>query len=156
MRFYGLRPLTRLEAGLYGLIVAVLIALLANRLLGYMELAERAAMELTIVRINSGLNLRLAYALMQGRSTDLSPEQNPFALAGVTAPNFLGEQDLPDLRAESRAWVYDRVRHELIYLPRLKQGLRTADPDGVIRFRLAADPAARTYALVPAAPYSWD
>ena len=156
MRIYLLRPLTRLEAAIYGLIVALLIFLLAERLLGYMEIAERAAMHQTLVRINSGLNLRLARAMIQGGRTELSQGQDPFTLAGVTSPNFLGERDFPDLHADSRTWVYDRSRRELIYLPRLTRGLHTEDPDGVIRFRLVAAPAGPGYALVPVAPYTWE
>lgn len=156
MRIYLLRPLTRLEAAIYGLIVALLIVLLAERLLGYMEIAERAAMQETVTRINSGLNLLLARALMQGRRLEPPQGQDPFTLAGVTSPNFLGERDFPDLHADSRAWVYDRSRRELIYLPRLTRGLRTEDPDGVIRFRLVADTGSPGYALVPVAPYTWE
>jgi hypothetical protein len=156
MRIYGHRPLSRLEATIYGLIVALCIALVAERLLGYMEIAERSAMEQTVLRVNSGLNLRLAHALLQGRGRELPQGQDPFTLAGVISPNFLGAQDFPDLHGESRAWVYDRQRHELVYVPRLKRGLRTEDPDGVLRFRLVADPAGTSHSLIPTGPYTWD
>jgi hypothetical protein len=156
VRIYGLRPLSRLEAAIYGLIVALLVALLAERLLDYMEIAERAAVEQTVLRVNSGLNLRLAHALIQGRRPELPANQDPFTLAGVVSPNFLGAQDFPDLQGETRAWVYDRLRQELIYVPRLKAGLRTDDPDGVLRFRVAADPAGGAYSLVPVTRYAWN
>lgn len=156
MKIYGRRPLTKLEGAIYGAIGALLIVVFAQKLLEFMEIAERSAMEQTVIRINSGINLRLAYALLQGRPVDPSREltRNPFELAGVIQPNFLGEQDLPDLPTlATRAWVYDRSKRELIYLPRLKRGLRTADPDAVIRFHIAAK---GPYALVPALPYAWD
>ena len=159
MRIYGRRPLTRLEAGLYGGIAALLIVFLAERVLAYMELAERSAMERTVIGVNSGINVRLAQEMLQGRLIDVQGAlaRNPFDLAGLNQPNFLGEQDLPNLGSlPTRSWVYDRTRRELVYLPRLHRGLRTDDEEAVVRFRLAASRHGALYMLVPVSTYSWD
>lgn len=158
MKIYGRRPLSKLEAGLYGGIAALLIAFLVDRTLEYMELAERSAMERTVINVNRGINIRLAYEMLQGRLIDVrgALARNPFELAGINQPNFLGEQDLPSLVSlPTRSWVYDRTRRELIYLPRLHRGLQTAEPEPVIRFRLAPNPQGALYLLVPISEYSW-
>jgi hypothetical protein len=159
MELYGRRPLTRLEAGLYGGIAALLIVFLVERMLDYMELAERSAMERTVINVNSGINLRLAQEMLQGRLIDMrgALARNPFALAGMNQPNFLGEQELPSLASlPTRSWVYDLTRRELVYLPRLHRGLRTPENEAVIRFRLTQNPRGAPYLLVPVTEYSWE
>jgi hypothetical protein len=61
---FGRRPLTRLEIGLYVAIAAIVATLLLDQLLDAMEIAERSAMEETVSRVNSALNLRLAYEML--------------------------------------------------------------------------------------------
>src|SRR5262245_38078205 len=121
-----------------------------------MELAERAAMEVTVSRINSSLNTRVATDRLYGRLTRISEllERNPFDVAGTVSSNSLGDLDAPVLdNLERGHWVFDRNRKELIYLPKLHRKLGT--PDAAVRFHLVhrGDGALQ---LIPAAPYSWD
>ena len=155
---YGRRPLTRLEAALYGGIAAILITVLAYRLLDVMELAERLAMEATVNKLNAALSTRLAYEVMRGTVSD-APKwatRNPFALANISPPNFIGEVDstLPGA-LERGAWAFDASRAELVYLPRLHTGLETADPDGAVRFKGVVERHGMGYMLVPTSPYKW-
>lgn len=159
MPAYGRRPLTRLEAGIYGTIAALLILFLADLTLDYMELAERSAMERTVIGVNSGISVRLAQDMLQGRPVDVrgALDENPFEFARLNQPNFLGERELPSLASlPTRNWVYDRTRRELVYLPRLHRGLRTSEVEPVIRFGLVANPGSVVYRLVPISRYSWD
>lgn len=159
LRVYWRRPLTRLEAALYGGIAAVLIAVLAERLLDYMELAERAAVEATVSQVMSAVNARLAYDMARGERSPVEAwtRRNPFELARMAPGNFVGEIDSSQAADLARGtWAFDRERAELVYLPRLRLGLLTADPHGALRFRALVPPGRLGYSLVPALPYRWD
>lgn len=115
-------------------------------------------MEVTVSYVNSALNVRRAYDMLSGRaaSDPGAPLRNPFELAGMSPVNFLGDIDSPNLANLERGyWVFDRTRRELIYLPRLRRGLTTADPDGALRFRLESRGNAISM-LAPTSKYSWD
>jgi hypothetical protein len=156
---YWRRSLTRLEAGLYAAVIAIVLALFIERLLYYMELAERVALETTVTRVNSALATRQAYDMALGlpRAADAWSRGNPFTLANTSPMNFLGEEALPNLAALDRgSWVYDSVSNDLIYLPRLRAGLRTSDPDEVLRFRVSRVDPKGSYQLVPTNAYVWN
>ena len=156
---YGRRPLTRLELALYAAIVGIAAVVFVDRLLATMELAERAAMEQTVSRVNSALNLRIAYEMLNGQLINVQAalQRNPFELAKVSQPNYRGEVERFDpARLEGGSWVYDRTSRELVYLPRLKRGLTTANGSEAVRFRLVAGTTGTRYVLVPTYKYTWD
>jgi general secretion pathway protein G len=153
---YWRRSVTRVEAAIYAGLIAVLLAIFLERLLYYMEVGERTAMEVTVSRVNSAINVHLAHEMLSGRPLKVLPPlaQNPFQLAKMSPQNFLGEIDGSTLAEVERAsWVFDRSRGELVYLPRWHRGLDSAELDGAIRFKLTF--ASGRYALVPASAYSW-
>jgi hypothetical protein len=155
---YWSRRLSGLEIAVYAVIVGVALAVFLERFLYYMELAERSSMELTVSNVNSALNVMLAYNLLAGRPADGRPttDRSPFELATMSPANFHGNIEAPRLAALERGyWVFDRSRSELIYLPRLHRGLRTADPEDAIRFRLSLKPG-NGYMLVPTSKYEWN
>lgn len=155
---YGRRPLTRLEATLYSIIGAILLALFAERLLAYMEVAEKVAMETTVSTLTTTINARVALEMIEGSAPPRGrwSGRNPFELAGpasgVARP--LGSQAVASLDRPS--WTYDTTRGELIYLPRLYRGLRTQDPDGALRFRLVSQSGGVGYKLVSTFSYEWE
>jgi general secretion pathway protein G len=155
---YWRRRLSRLEAAIYAAVVALVLAVFLERLLYYMELAERTSVEVTVRHVNSALDLRLAYGMLaaQSPSDSVASARNPFALAAMSPSNFLGEMDSPSLGDLERGnWVFDRTQRELIYLPRLRRGLDTADPNGAIHFKLESQGGNRSR-LVPALKFSWE
>jgi hypothetical protein len=153
------RSLTRLEMAGYAALVGVVMAVFLERVVGQMELAERAAMEITVNQVNSAISLRLAYERLQGHRVDVAAalQRNPFELANAKHPNFLGA--VPDLVGQERAtggWVFDLSRRELVYIPRFTRGLRVQEgPADLIRFKLART-GPESYVLVPATKYEWD
>jgi len=155
---YWRRRLSRLEAAICAVVVAVVLAVFLERVLYYMELAERTVMEITVSNVNSALNVRRAYDMLSGRAANdpTAPLRNPFELAGMSPANFHGEIDSPSLGSLERGrWVFDRSTRELIYLPRLRRGLTTTDPDGAIHFRL--EPRGNGISmLVPTSKYAWN
>jgi len=154
---YGRRPLTALEAALYGAIGALLLALFAERLLAHMELAEKTAMHATLSSLISAVNARVAVEMVSGRALPRGrwAGRNPFEIAGAaSAARPLGAR--PMVTVDRASWVFDADRGELIYLPRLYRGLRTEDPDGALRFRLIPQQAGIGYSLVSTSGYEWD
>lgn len=155
MPVYWRRRLTRLEVGLYAAIVGVLIAVFLERMLVYMELAERTAMIVTVNNVNSALHIQRALALLEGRSEKQS-QRNPLDLAKVRVTNR--HPDAPDrekiAQLERGYWVYDQSRRELVYLPSLHRRLQTEDVQGTVPFRLLSDPMGPL--LVPAVHYTWE
>jgi len=134
------------------------------RLERYAEIAEKTAVDVSVLRIRSGLQLQLALASMKGRSLDYArwPRGNPFELAQMFPPNYLGELDPEDLAAlPAGNWYFDRRNVELVYLVnRSGHFSGGTDPVPAIRYRL--DPGqriGRSYPdakLVAAAPYRWE
>jgi hypothetical protein len=152
---YWRRPLTRLELGIYTALIGVAVVLLADRLLDTMEVAERTAMDVTLTRINSAINIQLAADRIGGRLPRIAEalQRNPFEVARMSPGNFLGELEEPDLELLDRGnWLFDRTRKELVYLPRLRRGLQASE--NVLRFRLERR-GAEAYVLAPVTPYSW-
>jgi hypothetical protein len=159
MPIYWRRPLTRLECALYAALVGVLITVFLERALAYMELAERTAMEVTIQHVNSGLQIRRAAEMLQGRAIDgqKSLQRHPFDVAMMRVtnlhPDVADREQLAEL--ERGYWVFERSTKELIYLPQLHRRLQTEGSETVLRFHLIGGGSA-PYVLVPAAKYSWD
>jgi hypothetical protein len=156
---YWRRRLTRFELGVSAAVVAVVMAVFLERLLDYMELAERSNMETTVSHINSGISIGLAYDMLEGRAVDTASrlKRNPFELARMSPANFLGELGGRDVATLERgSWIFDGGSSELIYLPKLRRGLRTEDPHGALRFRLVQAKNKAPYMLVPTAIYVWE
>jgi len=157
---YGRRALTRLESALFAAIAGVLIAVLLDQLFDYLELAERAMVEVTLSNVQSGLNVRLAHDLLTGRATDLAAwrKNNPLTLARAIPTHYLGESYRPRLdEVDPPAWLFDTATTELIYVPRHARSLKTADGSGVLRFHLVPgqDVGAIGVRIAAAQPYFW-
>ena len=132
------RRLTSLEIGLYAGLVALALMVFFERMQYYLELAERTAMEVTVVNVNSALAVRSAQAMLGGR--EAASGAHAFELVGTSPSNFRGAMASPDLGAVERGtWIYDANRKELIYVPRFRRGLTTSDPDQVLRYRTVVD-----------------
>jgi general secretion pathway protein G len=123
-----------------------------ERMLFYMELAERSAMEVTVMNVNSALAVRSAQAMLTGHA--MPADADPFELVGFGPPNFLGALTSPDLASVQRGvWLFDADRKELLYLPRFRRGFTTSDPDQAIRYRAVVD--GKTTKLVPTSKFVW-
>ena len=136
--------------GLYAGLVSLAVLAFFERAAHYMEIAERMAMEATVMNVNAALQLRSARAMLEGRS----PEAPSVASQMAGSPNYAGALGTADLGGLDRAqWAFDSTRSELVYLPRLRRGLSVDDPDDAIRFRLGLD--GKIYKLVPTNEYVW-
>ena len=73
------RGFTIFELVVVMVIASVLAIILLNRLWYYQEVAEKAAMEMTVMNMRSGLRLRIADLMMQGRMNEMAQlvQENP-------------------------------------------------------------------------------
>jgi hypothetical protein len=157
------RRFSLMELAMVMLVVAIVVYAMASRLLRYFEIAEKAAMTITVLEVERGMRVRLALAAMGGPPASVEELRaiNPFEFAHAIPPNYLGELDASvDLQELKRGnWFYDRDRHEIGYLPRLASRLRT--PDGkeisVLRFRVEkGGDSNRLPHLASAFAYRWE
>ena len=157
------RRFSAIELATVVLILAIVVYAMSSRLLRHFEVGEKAAMTITVLEVERGMRIRLAFAAMGGQSagTENLQSVNPFEFARAFPPNYLGElggsADLRELKTGN--WFYDRDRHEIGYLPRLASRLRT--PDGkevaVLRFRVEKGGGSQGLPhLVSAFAYQWE
>jgi len=154
LKMYGHRPLSKLEAGLYALMVGIFITIFANFMLDYMESAERSAMQATLLNTMGAVNTRLAQeVLLAGGAARVDwTRSDPFEIARARPPGFVGGLDARSLPAG--AWTFDKFRAEVLYRPKRGAHLYTTSGDGVLRFRLVRSRFG--YDLAPSEPYRWE
>lgn len=159
-----------LELAVAGAVIAILAVILLDRLLRYQEVAEKSVMETTVIHMRTGLKVRIAELMIQGRMDELDKlnRENPMSWLEAPPPNYVGQLDHPEQRAiPPGSWYFDTGRQELVYLPSRARYLKPG-PDGTkaIRFHATtvtrqqaasdgATPAVESVVLPPAIPYDW-
>ena len=158
-----MRRFSRMELTAVMLVAAIVMYELSSRTLRYFEVAEKAALTITVLEVERGIRVRLALAALGGAPapTEKFLNTNPFELARAVPPNYLGElrgqTDLSELKPGN--WFYDRDRNEIAYLPRLTSRLRDADGAAlqVLRFRLTRGAGSHALPQLSAvSAYQWD
>jgi hypothetical protein len=154
-----------LQSALYVVIVGVIATFLLDRLLTYAEAAERAAVEATVSRVNNALSARLAYLALRGEYAAIEslPAVSPFDTVQARIPAYLGQFDGMPPEVEGGAWYFDRMRRELVYVPKLSRHLTDAGDEmarPALRYRVEVLSAgARAYRgarLQPVGSWIWD
>ena len=157
------RRLNLMELAAVLVVVAVVVYALFSRTLRYLEIAEKAAMTISVLEVERGMRVRFALAAMQGAPVPSASLQNtnPFEFAHAIPPNYLGELggqiDLQGLKPGN--WFFDKDRNEIAYLPRLSSRFRGGE-DGLVRmvrYRVALAAGKSVLpSLVPVAAYQWE
>ena len=123
------------------LLVSVLSLVLYDRFLGYQALAEKTAMEMTVINMRSGLRLRVAELMMEGKMDEIAGlvHENPINWLAAPPPNYIGALQNPEQSAiPGNAWYFDTSRHELIYMPGSGNIFATEPRASAVRFWVAA------------------
>ena len=129
-------------------LIAILAAVLLERLLYYQEQAERSAMEATIMHIRSGMRWHVADLMMQQRSGEIGTmlQQNPVRWLQSPPAGYLGVIGvLPEDGVPGGSWYFDNLRHELVYVPQLKRFFSGGLQGREIRFKVRANISTRKY-----------
>lgn len=157
------------------LLVGTLSMVALDYMLHYIEVAEKGAMENTVLGLRSSLRLRLSEALVHQdveEAVQLA-RTNPMNWLHEVPPNYAGEFDDPEQGVVAVGkWYWDRKNRELIYLVDNGRDF-TANADGVkrVRYRIYAPVLVRAakekrpvsvneavggISLVLAEPYKWE
>lgn len=119
------------------LLVGVLSMVVLDYMLRYIEMAEKSAMENTVVNLQSALRLRLMEALLHNDVKEVVrlANDNPIYWLRENPPNYAGEFDSPEPGTVAKGkWYYDLKNKELVYL--VDNGREfTPGPDGQKRIR---------------------
>ena len=166
------RGFTLIELIVVIIIVVVMAGLFLNRMLFYVEQAEKTAMETVAGSIQSALTMQYGEILTRGKPSDVAAlaQDNPINWLQKKPRNYAGEfYDPTPLSVESGNWMFDLKTRDLIYVLRnanyFKPGM---DGKQWIRFHVVVShelsrlpslqdaPAELTgIVLTPVEPYSW-
>lgn len=166
------RGFTLIELIVVVIIVMVVMGLFLNRLLFYVEQAEKTAMEEVAGAIQSALVMQYGQILTRGKSSDVPSlaQDNPMNWLQKKPRNYAGEfYDPTPLTVESGNWVFDLKTRDLVYVVHNANYFKPGrDGKKWIRFHvvikhevpgppsLQSAPAELTGTLFePVEPYSW-
>jgi type II secretory pathway pseudopilin PulG len=101
------------------LLVGVLSMVVLEYMLHYIEVAEKSAMENTVMNLRSSLRLRLAEVLVHNDVTEgiRLARDNPMNWLQEMPPNYAGEFNDPEPGSIAPGkWYFDTKSRELVYL----------------------------------------
>jgi len=137
------RAFTLFELVVVVTVIAVLAAVLAERLLTYQERAEKAAMEQVVVVLRSALQMRVAGLLVRDRMNDIKQLEsaNPMDWLSDRPTNYIGVfAGAPPEDIRSGKWYFDGLSKLLVYVPqRTRHFVPGTDGQTAIRFRVRAE-----------------
>lgn len=115
------RGFTLIELIVVIIIVVVMAGLFLNRMLFYVEQAEKTAMETVAETIQSALTLQYGQILTRGKPSDVAAlaQDNPMNWLQKKPRNYAGEfYDPTPLSVESGSWMFDLRTRDLVYVVR--------------------------------------
>lgn len=101
------------------LLVGILSMVVLDYMLRYIEIAEKGAMENTVVSLRSSLNLRLGEVLVHNDVKEALrlARANPMDWLYEKPSNYTGEFNRPEPDSIARGkWYWDKGSRELVYL----------------------------------------
>ena len=141
------RGFTLIELMVVVCIVALLFGIALDRLMRYVELGERTAMEQNIAAMNVALTMKFAALAVAGRGEAITKEAgaNPIDLLARPPENYLGVLSAPSAETlPPRNWYYDRTSGDVVYLPgRTRYLLEPPSAINGLRFRVVLTPVTR-------------
>lgn len=100
-------------------LLAVLLTVLAQRLVFYQEQAERVAVDTTVSNMRTGLYSTVAHLYMSNRGDEIAAlaGRNPVIWLDRKPPNYQGEYDAPGpAEVIPGSWYFDRTHQHLVYI----------------------------------------
>lgn len=121
-------------------IASVMVTILLNRLWYYQEVAEKTAMEMTLMNMRSGLRLRIADLMMQDRMSEAAQltQENPITWLETLPLNYRGQMaGLNPTAMIPGSWYFDAGRQELVYQVQHDRFFKSGE-ENTIRFHVTA------------------
>ncbi len=159
------RGFTLLELVVVIAVTSMLAIILLNRLLYYQEVAEKTAMEMTVMNMRSGLRLRIADLMTQDRMREAVQllQENPVTWLESPPPNYMGKvSGQKSAEMIPGQWYFDPGQQELVYRVQHDRFFKSGtDEESTIRFHVTAvqyprqGGKAEGITLAPVTPYHW-
>lgn len=114
------RGYSRFELVFVIIIASIVMLVLLDRTRHFQALAEKHAMQMTIINMRSGLRLQVAELLIAERMDEVDDlvTENPINWLEAPPPNYLGELRNPQRSTlPGNTWYFDPGRRELVYIP---------------------------------------
>lgn len=124
------RGFTLLELVVVIAVVCFMLSIVLDRLLYYMEMAEKVAVEQTVGILRSSLHLQTVSLIARGRRDELIQfaDQNPMSWLAEKPRNYLGEvDDANEPSVASGHWVFEKKGKKLIYVVHNGRYFRTGN-----------------------------
>lgn len=141
------RGFTLIELVVVIIIISILLAVAAERLLKTRALAERAAVIEAVGNMRSALGMQLAKDIAgdNWRAIEALPGSNPMALMTRIPGDYIGALADPDPKhIEGMHWYFDTTTRDLVYRIEYADGYKSPLPGPPrLRFRIVAQYADR-------------
>lgn len=113
---YRIAGFTLFELVVTLVIMSVLIGVFFDHFLELEEIAEKTAMEQTVLSIRSALKLQMAALITGGRSQEIAQLADGNPMRFVSRTNYAGELSDPDESQPPKGmWYFDPKHNELVY-----------------------------------------
>ncbi len=145
MRAEGQAGRSWLEFAVSAALLSLLAGLLLQALLRQQEIAERTAVEMTIMNMRSGLRNRIAELILTERTAEIGTLAGANPVVWLVRPpeGYLGEtgaDGAPPPAQPSGTWRFDSARRELVYKVNRGEGFASLDDtEREIRLRVIAE-----------------
>ena len=160
---------SQLELVVSIVLFAVFMIVFAEKAFYYQEYGEKAAMEMTVANMRTGLRYKVADLIMNNRVSEIPTlaDENPMDWLSDKPENYLGEFDGMPRDGAAGKWFYDKRHRELVYtVNNRRHFVPLAGQDFTIRYRAqrvpapqsASTPASRAQvwvSLVQPREYTW-
>jgi hypothetical protein len=135
------RGITVFEAAVALGVIAVFACFLLNALLRAQEMAERTAVQMTVMNLRSALRLQMAHYVINGQEAELTTLVGANPIRWMSPPpGYLGELvDVKESETKPGSWYFDSGKRELVYRPNLDSELgRSHGGSHMLRWRIQA------------------
>jgi hypothetical protein len=149
---------SQLELVVSMVLFAVFLIVFAERAFYYQEYGEKAAMEMTVVNMRTGLRYKVADLIMNNRVSEIPTlaDENPMDWLAEKPENYLGEFDGAPQQAAAGKWFYDKRNRELVYtVNNRRHFVPSAGEDFTVRYRAERIQAAKDTVLPASHPQVW-
>jgi len=148
---------------------AIFLLVFLERAFYYQEVGEKAAMEMTVANMRTGLRYKIADLIMNNRLSEIPTlaDETPMDWLAERPENYIGEfESMPQGRTAGN-WYYDKRERELVYtVNHRRHFVPFAGQDFTVRYRtlrVQAAPGTNTQAahapawatLVQSREYKW-
>ncbi len=98
-------------------LLGIFLAVFLERAFYYQEYVEKAAMEMTVANMRTGLRYRIADLILTNRLSEIPTlaDENPVNWLAEPPENYLGEFDSPPRDGTAGKWFFDKRNKELVY-----------------------------------------